>query len=174
MADEQTPQTEQKPAEKKPNAFVKIGKEFQAFISRGNVLDMAVGVIIGGAFTAIVNSLVNDIIMPIIGILMAGINLQALQIVLPWSFFGQPPVHIPVGSFFQAILTFLLTAVCVFLIVKVMNVIKEKTSKKKKEEAPAAPPAPDPQLVLLTEIRDLLKAQAGLDASAEETESSEE
>ena len=173
MADEQKPQTEQKPAEKKPNAFVKIGKEFQAFISRGNVLDMAVGVIIGGAFTAIVNSLVNDIIMPVIGILMAGINLQALQIVLPWSFFGQPPVHIPVGSFFQAILTFLLTALCVFLIVKVMNVIKEKTSRKKKEEAPAAPPAPDPQIVLLTEIRDLLKSQAAIydtDADTEETE----
>lgn len=174
MADGQTPQTEQKPAEKKPGAFTKILKEFQAFISRGNVLDMAVGVIIGGAFTAIVNSLVNDIIMPIIGILMAGINLQALRIVLPWSFFGQPPVTIPIGSFFQAILTFLLTAICVFLIVKIMNVIKEKTSKKKKEEVPAAPPAPDPQLVLLTEIRDLLKAQAGLDASAEETENSEE
>lgn len=174
MADEQTPQTEQKPAEKKPNAFVKIGKEFQAFISRGNVLDMAVGVIIGGAFTAIVNSLVNDIIMPIISTLMAGINLQALEIVLPWSFFGMPRVHILIGSFFQAILTFLLTAVCVFAIVKVMNVIKEKTSKKKKEEAPAAPPAPDPQLVLLTEIRDLLKAQAGLEASAEETENPEE
>ncbi len=168
MAEEQKPQ-----AEKKPSAFMKILKEFQTFISRGNVLDMAVGVIIGGAFTAIVNSLVNDIIMPIIGIIMAGINLQALEIVLPWSFFNQPPVHIPVGSFFQAILTFLLTAICVFAIVKIMNVIKEKASKKKKEEAPSAPPAPDPQLVLLTEIRDLLKAQAGLD-TAEEAENSEE
>ena len=168
MADEQTPQTEQKPAEKKPNAFVKMGKEFQAFISRGNVLDMAVGVIIGGAFTAIVNSLVNDILMPIISMIMAGINLQALQIVLPWSFFGQPPVHVLIGSFLQAILTFLLTAICVFLIVKVMNVIKDKTSKKKKEEAPAAPPAPDPQLVLLTEIRDLLKARADSEDTTEE------
>lgn len=172
MADEQTPQTEQKPAEKKPGAFAKILKEFQAFISRGNVLDMAVGVIIGGAFTAIVNSLVNDILMPIIGTIMAGINLKALAITLPWSFFGQPPVQILVGSFFQAILTFLLTAICVFLIVKIMNVIKDKTSKKK-EEAPAAPPAPDPQIVLLTEIRDLLKSQAVIydtDADTEETE----
>ena len=168
MADEQKPQTE-----KKPSAFGKVLKEFQTFISRGNVLDMAVGVIIGGAFTAIVNSLVNDIIMPIIGIIMAGINLQALEIVLPWSFFNQPPVHIPVGSFFQAILTFLLTAICVFAIVKVMNVIKEKTNKKKKEEAPAAPPAPDPQIVLLTEIRDLPKTQAAYyetDENAEKTE----
>lgn len=153
MADEQK-------TEKKPNAFTKIFKEFQAFISRGSVLDMAVGVIIGGAFTAIVNSLVNDILMPIISTIMAGINLKALVITLPWSFFDQPPVQILVGSFFQAILTFLLTAICVFLIVKIMNVIKDKTSKKK-AEAPAAPPAPSKEEVLLTEIRDLLKAQAG-------------
>lgn len=167
MADEQKTQKE-----KKPGAFAKIIKEFQAFISRGNVLDMAVGVIIGGAFTAIVNSLVNDILMPIISTIMAGINLKALAITLPWSFFDQPPVQILVGSFLQAILTFLLTAICVFLIVKIMNVIKDKTNKKK-EEAPAAPPAPDPQLVLLTEIRDLLKSQAAYyeaDANTEETE----
>ena len=172
MADEQKPQVE-----KKPGAFAKILKEFQTFISRGNVLDMAVGVIIGGAFTAIVNSLVNDILMPIISMIMAGINLQALEIVLPWSFFNQPPVHILIGSFLQAILTFLLTAICVFLIVKIMNVIKDKTSKKKKEEAPAAPPAPDPQIVLLTEIRDLLKTQAAYyesDENAEYTEETEE
>lgn len=151
MADEQKPQAEKKPG---------ILKEFQTFISRGNVLDMAVGVIIGGAFTAIVNSLVNDILMPIISTIMAGINLKALVITLPWSFFDQPPVQILVGSFFQAILTFLLTAICVFMIIKIMNMIKDKTSKKK-PEAPAAPPAPSKEEVLLTEIRDLLKAQAG-------------
>lgn len=145
--------------QKKPSAFGKIIKEFQTFISRGNVLDMAVGVIIGGAFTAIVNSLVNDILMPIIGLIMAGINLKALSVTLPWRIGDNPPVTILFGSFLQAIITFLLTAVCVFLIVKIMNVIKDKMSKKKKEEAPAAPPAPDPQIVLLTEIRDLLKAQ---------------
>lgn len=167
MADEQKPQ-----AEKKPNAFAKILKEFQTFVSRGNVLDMAVGVIIGGAFTAIVNSLVNDILMPFIGLIMAGINLKALAVTLPWNIGDNPPVTIFFGSFLQAIITFLLTAICVFLIVKVMNVIKDKTSKKK-EEAPAAPPAPDPQLVLLTEIRDLLKSQAAYyeaDADTEETE----
>lgn len=167
MADEQK-------TEKKPSAFGKILKEFQTFVSRGNVLDMAVGVIIGGAFTAIVNSLVNDILMPIIGMIMAGINLKAIEIVLPWSLFGQPPVHLLVGSFLQAILTFLLTAVCVFAIVKVMNVIKDKTSKKKKEEAPAAPPAPDPQIVLLTEIRDLLKIQSEYYTDAESTDETEE
>ncbi len=173
MADEQNTQNTQPAAEKKPNAFVKIGKEFHTFISRGNVLDMAVGVIIGGAFTAIVNSLVNDILMPIISMIMAGINLQALEIVLPWSFFGQPRVHILIGSFLQAILTFLLTAICVFMIVKIMNMIKEKMNRKKKDEAPAAPPAPDPQLVLLTEIRDLLKAQSA-DGNTDDTEASEE
>lgn len=162
MADEQ----------KKPNGFTKILKEFQTFISRGNVLDMAVGVIIGGAFTAIVNSLVNDILMPFIGIIMAGINLKALSVTLPWHIGDNPPVTILFGSFFQAIITFLLTAVCVFLIVKIMNTIKSKLEKKK-EEAPAAPPAPDPQLVLLTEIRDLLKAQA-VEYDDEETEDTEE
>lgn len=162
---------EEQKTEKKPNVFVRIGKEFHTFISRGNVIDMAVGVIIGGAFTAIVNSLVNDILMPIISAIMAGINLKSLAITLPWSFFGMPRVQILVGSFLQAIITFLLTAICVFAIVKIMNVIKDKMTKKK-EEAPAAPPAPDPQLVLLTEIRDLLKAQAAYydTGSAEETE----
>ncbi|MDE7360519.1 MAG: large-conductance mechanosensitive channel protein MscL [Oscillospiraceae bacterium] len=165
---------DQKPAaEKKPNVFVRIGKEFHTFISRGNVIDMAVGVIIGGAFTAIVNSLVNDILMPIISAIMAGINLKALAITLPWSFFGMPRVQILIGSFLQAIITFLLTAICVFLIVKIMNVIKDKMTKKK-EEAPAAPPAPDPQLVLLTEIRDLLKAQAAYYETDTDTEETEE
>lgn len=149
---------EDQKTEKKPNVFVRIGREFHDFISRGNVIDLAVGVIIGGAFTAIVNSLVNDILMPIIGAIMAGINIKSLAITLPWSFFGLPRVQILVGSFLQAIITFLLTAICVFIIVKIMNTVKNKMAKKK-EEAPA-PPAPDPQLVLLTEIRDLLKAQA--------------
>lgn len=144
--------------EKKPNAFVRIGKEFQTFISRGNVMDMAVGVIIGGAFTAIVNSLVNDILMPFIGLLMAGINIKGWVLTLPWSIGDNEPVQILFGSFFQSIITFLLTAVCVFIIVKIINTIKDRATKKK-EEAPAAPPAPSKEEVLLTEIRDLLKAQ---------------
>lgn len=145
--------------EKKPNVFVRMGGEFKTFISRGNVMDMAVGVIIGGAFTAIVNSLVNDMLMPFISTLMAGINLQALVITIPWSFFDMPPVQIGIGNFLQAIITFFLTALCVFMIVKVINVIKDK-SKKKEEEKPAAPPAPSKEELLLTEIRDLLKAQS--------------
>lgn len=148
--------------DKKPNFFVRMGKEFQAFISRGNVMDMAVGVIIGGAFTAIVNSLVNDILMPFIGLIMAGINVKEWKLTLPWTIGDGAPVEILFGNFFQSIITFLLTALCVFIIVKIINTLKnnaEKLAKKKKEEAPAEPPKPDPQLVLLTEIRDLLKNQ---------------
>lgn len=145
--------------EKKPGAFKRISNEFKTFISRGNVMDMAVGVIIGGAFTAIVNSLVNDILMPFISTIMAGINLQALVITIPWSFFDMPHVQIGIGNFFQAIITFFLTALCVFMIVKIINTIKDR-AKKKEEEKPAAPPAPSKEELLLTEIRDLLKAQA--------------
>lgn len=141
----------------------KILDEFKTFISRGSVLDMAVGVIIGGAFTAIVNSLVNDILMPVIGLIMAGINLKAWKVTLPWKV-GDTYVEILFGSFIQAIITFLLTALCVFLIIKTINTIRDKADKlahKNKEEAPAEPPKPDPQIVLLTEIRDMLKEQQG-------------
>lgn len=145
--------------DKKPNAFVRIAKEFQAFISRGNVLDMAVGVIIGGAFTSIVNSLVGDIFTPFLGMILAGVNFNSLGVTIPW---GNRP-YINFGSFLQAIISFLLTALCVFAIVKIMNIIKdnaEKLAHKKKEEEAAAPPKPDPQIVLLTEIRDLLKNES--------------
>lgn len=119
--------------------------EFKKFISRGNVIDMAVGVIVGGAFTAIVNSLVNDILMPLIGMILAGVNFATLSVTIPW---GNKPV-ILFGNFIQAIITFLLTAFCVFILVKIINSLH-----KKKE---AAPPAPAADVVLLTEIRDLLK-----------------
>lgn len=134
--------------------------EFKKFISRGNVMDLAVGVIIGGAFTAIVNSLVNDILMPLIGLIMAGINVKGWVVTLPWKV-GEDaaPVQILFGSFIQAIITFFLTALCVFIIVKVINKIRD-LGKKKEEEKPTAPPAPSKEEVLLTEIRDLLKAQA--------------
>lgn len=122
--------------------------EFKKFISRGNVIDMAVGVIVGGAFTAIVNSLVNDILMPLIGMVLAGINFKDLSVTIPW---GNKPVLL-FGSFIQAVITFLLTAFCVFILVKIINSLH-----KKKEEVPPAPPAPSEDIVLLTEIRDLLK-----------------
>lgn len=143
--------------EKKSGGFI---KEFKTFISRGNVMDLAVGVIIGGAFTAIVNSLVNDILMPLIGLIMAGINVKGWVVTLPWTI-GEDaaPVQILFGSFIQAIITFFLTALCVFIIVKIINAFRDK-AKKKEEEKPAAPPAPSKEEVLLTEIRDLLKAQS--------------
>lgn len=125
--------------------------EFKTFISRGNVLDMAVGVIIGGAFTAIVNSLVSDILTPVIGTLLVGVNFNNLGITIPWG--NQP--YINFGSFIQNIITFLLTALCLFIIIKTIN-----SFKRKEEAKPAEPPKPTKEEELLTEIRDLLKEQA--------------
>lgn len=120
-------------------------KEFREFISRGNVIDLAVAVVIGAAFTAIINSLVNDIIMPIIGIILGGIDFTS--IVIPVG-----SAKIGLGNFIQAIINFLIIAWVIFLLVKGINRVNRK-----KEAAPAAPPA---DVVLLTEIRDLLKNQS--------------
>ena len=127
-----------------------ILNEFKEFISKGNVLDMAVGLIVGSAFTAIVNSLVDDMLMPLIGTVLAGIDFSQLGVHIPW---GNEP-FIAVGNFLNAITTFLLTALCVFLIVKFMNIFRRK-----KEKKPAEPPKPSKEEQLLTEIRDLLAAQ---------------
>lgn len=142
------PQTTTNPNATKSKSSI-LG-EFKEFISKGNVMDLAVGIIIGTAFTAIVNSLVNNIIMPIVGIFIGGINFNRLTIEIP---FGDHPV-IAYGSFLQAIVNFLIIAACVFFIVKALN----KISKKKPTEKPA-PPKPTNEEVLLTEIRDLLKKQ---------------
>lgn len=96
--------------------------EFKEFISKGNVLDMAVGLIIGSAFTAIVTSLVDDILMPFIGMILAGVNFNSLGVTIPW---GNKP-FLAIGSFLNAVITFLLTAVCVFILVKVMNAFRRK------------------------------------------------
>ena len=121
--------------------------EFRKFIARGNVMDLAVGVIIGGAFTNITNSLVNDILNPLLGVI-AGDNeaLAALSVQLPGG------GAMMIGSFLNAILNFLIMAFAVFCLVKALNALHRK-----KEEIPAAPPAPSAEEVLLTEIRDLLK-----------------
>ena len=124
---------------------MKLLKEFKAFISRGNVMDLAVGVIIGGAFGKIVSSLVSDIIMPLIGVISGGIDFSGLSAQV-----GSATVTY--GMFIQNIIDFLIIALCVFLIIKLMNAFK-----KKKEEAPAAPPEPSKEEQLLAEIRDLLK-----------------
>lgn len=123
-------------------------KEFREFISRGNVLDLAVAVIIGGAFGAIVTSLVNDIIMPIVGVLMGGVDFTGLGITVGSA-------TILYGNFIQAIINFLVIAIAIFLVVKAANSVT-----KKKEAAPAPPPAPTAEEKLLAEIRDLLRAQS--------------
>ncbi len=152
MAEEKNAmQTAKDAAAKQAKNAGSVMKEFKAFISRGNVVDMAVGVIIGGAFTAIVNSLVADIFTPLIGTLLVGVNFNDLGITIPW---GNNP-YINFGSFIQNVITFLLTALCLFTIIKTLNAFKRK-----EEEKPAEPPKPTKEEELLTEIRDLLKAQA--------------
>ncbi len=133
-------------------------KEFKDFAMRGNVMDMAVGVIIGGAFGKIVSSLVNDIIMPPIGWLIGGINFSELSVKLPVNPLtpDQDPVTINYGAFLQTTLDFLIVAFCIFLLIKGINKLSDLKKKEEEEAAPAAPAGPT-QEELLTEIRDLLK-----------------
>ena len=126
--------------------------EFKEFISRGNVIDLAVGVIIGGAFTSIVNSLVKDIIMPFIGWIFGGIDFTNLKYVITPGTEEIPEAAIYYGNFIQNVVNFLLVAFTIFCMVRLINKFRRK-----KEEAPKAPPAPSKEEVLLTEIRDLLK-----------------
>lgn len=141
-------------------------KEFKAFALKGNVVDMAVGVIIGGAFGKIVTSLVNDILMPPIGMLLGNVDFKDLKVnlatikdaavsVVHEGAAPSEPVYWNYGAFLQQVVDFAILALCVFLLVKLMNKL---TSLKKKEEAkPETPPTPTNEEVLLTEIRDLLK-----------------
>ncbi len=128
-----------------------IIKEFQEFAVKGNVLDMAVGIIIGGAFGTIVKSLVDDVIMPPIGLLLGGVDFSNFAFTLKAAEGEIPAVAIKYGSFINNVISFLVVAWAVFLLVKAMN-----NFKKKQEAAPAAPPAPTKDQALLTEIRDLL------------------
>ena len=126
--------------------------EFKKFIRRGNVIDLAVGVIIGAAFGKIVASLVGDILMPLIGIMTRGINIAGLSYDLPNPTDPEKIlVTLKYGSFLQASIDFLIIAICVFLLVKAINAIQKKEEEK--------PPEPTAQEKLLTEIRDLLKAK---------------
>ena len=129
-----------------------IIKEFKEFAMRGNVVDMAVGFIIGSAFGKIVTSLVNDIIMPPIGLALGGIDFKSFAITIRQAVGDTPAVTIRYGMFINVIVDFVIVAFVLFAIIKLMN-----TLKRKKEVAPAAPPKPPAQEVLLTEIRDLLK-----------------
>ena len=126
--------------------------EFKSFAMRGNVVDMAVGIVIGGAFGKIVSSFVNDVLMPPIGILMGGVDFGDLAVTLQEASGDVAAVTLNYGSFIQTVIDFLIIAFAIFMVVKAMN-----NMKKKEEEAPAAPPKPSAEEVLLTEIRDALK-----------------
>lgn len=132
----------------KKKSFV---SEFKEFISRGSVIDMAVGVIIGGAFTAIVNSLVNDVIMPAVGLLVGNVDFTSLRYVITPAVGETAEVAIYYGKFIQNIINFLLIALVIFCIVKQINKFRRK-----KEEEPA-PAEPTEDILLLREIRDVLK-----------------
>lgn len=126
--------------------------DFKAFISKGNVIDMAVGVVVGTAFTGIVNSLVKDVIMPFIGWLIGGIDFSAFKIVLPASAGEEEAAAILYGNFINQVVNFFILAFVVFLFIKLIGKFRRK-----KEEAPAEVPKPSEEVLLLTEIRDLLK-----------------
>ena len=134
---------------------MKLVDEFKAFVMRGNVLDMAVGVIIGGAFGKIVTSLVNDIFMPIIGMIIGNIDFTTLEIKIGEPVEGAEQAAIKYGMFIQEIVNFLIIAFCIFMVIKLIN-----KAKKKKDEAPAPTPEPTKEELLLTEIRDSLKKMA--------------
>jgi len=127
-------------------------KEFKAFAMRGNVVDLAVAVIIGGAFGNIVSSLVNDVIMPPIGVLLGGVDFKDLSLVIKQATGDVQAVTINYGMFIQNVIDFLIIAMVIFMMVKAINSLK-----KKEEATPAAPPAPTKDQELLAEIRDLLK-----------------
>ncbi|MDW3096716.1 large conductance mechanosensitive channel protein MscL [Pyruvatibacter sp.] len=136
-------------------------KEFRDFIARGNVIDLAVGIVIGSAFTAIVKSLVNDVVMPPIGLILAGVDFSTLFLPLDGKTYESMAAATEAGAatinyglFFNAVISFLIVAWVVFLIVRSINKMK-----KAEEEAPKEDPAPPREEVLLEEIRDLLKTQ---------------
>lgn len=133
-----------------------IAKEFREFAVRGNVVDMAVGIIIGAAFGKIVSSLVSDVFMPPIGWAIGGVDFSDLAITLPALMEGKEPVLIAYGKFIQTVLDFTIVAFAIFMVIKGINRLKRK-----EEPAPEVPaePVPSKEELLLTEIRDLLKQQ---------------
>ena len=140
---------------------IKFIEEFKEFVSRGNVLDMAIGVVVGGAFKGIVDSLVKDIIMPLVGMITGGLDFSNHAITLSKTIAedGTEVVNaLTYGMFINAIINFIIIAFCLFVVVKIIN----KFHRKKEETAPAPAPTPEPSAEekLLTEIRDLLKEDA--------------
>jgi large conductance mechanosensitive channel len=127
-------------------------KEFKEFAVKGNVVDMAVGIIIGAAFGKIVSSFVGDVIMPPIGVLIGGVDFSNLAITLREAVDNKPAVLVSYGKFLQTLFDFIIIAFAIFMAIKGINSLK-----KEEAAAPAAPPAPSNEEVLLSEIRDLLK-----------------
>ncbi len=127
-------------------------KEFKSFVMRGNVVDMAVGIIIGAAFGKIVSSFVKDVLMPPLGVAIGGVDFTSLKITLQEAAGETAAVAINYGNFIQTVVDFLIVAFAIFIAIKAMNSLK-----KKEEEKPAAPAEPPADVQLLTEIRDLLK-----------------
>jgi len=135
---------------------MKFIDEFKAFALKGNVMDMAVGIIIGGAFGKIVSSIVNDVIMPPIGLLVGGVNFTDLKFVMKDAVGDIPAVTINYGNFLQVTFDFLIIAFAIFMVIKFMNNLNRKKDAAE-AVAPPPPPAPSKEEQLLTEIRDLLK-----------------
>lgn len=133
---------------------MKIIEEFKTFAMRGNVLDMAVGIIIGAAFGKIITSFVGDVLMPPIGLLLGNVDFTYLSFVLKPAIDKIPAVAINYGKFIQTVIDFVIIAFSIFMMIKAIN-----TFKKKQEEAPAVPPDPSAEEKLLTEIRDILKSK---------------
>ena len=131
---------------------MKLVDEFKSFAMKGNLIDLAVGIIIGAAFGKIVSSLVSDIIMPPMGLLIGGVTFTDLKVVMKAATEVHPAVTWNYGNFLQVTFDFLIVAFAVFLLIKAIVL-----ARRKEETAPAAPPAPSKQEILLTEIRDLLK-----------------
>ncbi len=127
-------------------------EEFKTFAMRGNVIDMAVGIVIGGAFGKIVSSFVADVIMPPIGVIIGGVNFSSLAITLKDAVGETAAVTINYGNFIQTVFDFLIIAFAIFMVIRGMNSLE-----KKEEEAPAEPPAPTNEEIILTEIRDALQ-----------------
>lgn len=132
-----------------------IISEFKAFAVKGNVVDMAVGIIIGAAFGKIVSSFVGDIVMPPLGMLIGGVDFSDLVIVLKAASGETPAVTLAYGKFIQTVLDFLIVAFAIFVGIKALNRLKREEA-----AAPSLPPAPSPEETLLSEIRDLLKDQS--------------
>lgn len=140
----------------------KVLKEFKEFINRGSVVDLAVGIIIGGAFTSIVNSLVNDVVMPVVSMIIGGFDFSNLKLTIPAYIPGIEPATINYGNFITAVINFLIIAFVIFLLVRTLNKMRERaaraTAKAEEKKEEEKKEEQEDQTALLKEIRDLLKA----------------